>query len=64
MSRRFGYDAAIVDAFPHLHCGLVAADGLENGDSTPALVAQYQAVQAAIRFWTLTADNPEAFDPA
>lgn len=46
--RRFGYDQAIVDAFPNARAGVVEAIDLHNGPSAAELVAEYVAEQHVV----------------
>ena len=43
----FRYDAALLEQFPAIVGGVVLARGLRNGPTPPALVAAFQAEQAA-----------------
>ncbi|HYJ68242.1 MAG TPA: phenylalanine--tRNA ligase beta subunit-related protein [Nocardioidaceae bacterium] len=44
----FGYDDAIIERFPTIRAGVVAATGLVNGPSTPDLLAAYRAEQRTV----------------
>jgi DNA/RNA-binding domain of Phe-tRNA-synthetase-like protein len=44
----FGYDQAIIERFPTIQAGVVAATGLSNEPSTPDLLAAYRAEQRAV----------------
>ncbi len=43
----FRYDPVIVDRFPSVRAGIVHATGLDNGSSSPELVAEFTAEQHA-----------------
>ncbi len=44
----FRYDDAIVERFPSIRAGVVDATGLDNGSSTPDLLAAYRAEQEVV----------------
>ena len=44
----FQYDAAILSTFPNIVAGVIRANGLRNGPSSPALQAAYGAEQQAV----------------
>jgi DNA/RNA-binding domain of Phe-tRNA-synthetase-like protein len=44
----FRYDQAIVERFPTIRAGVVDATGLDNGASTPDLLAAYRAEQGVV----------------
>lgn len=45
----FQYSPPILTAFPHLAGGIILAEGLTNPPTSPALLAEYEAEQAAVR---------------
>ncbi len=44
----FQYDAAILETFPNIAAGVIVANGLRNGPSSPALQAAYGAEQQRV----------------
>ena len=45
----FVYDPSVTAAYPTIRAGLLEATGLINGASSPALLAEYKAVQVDVR---------------
>jgi DNA/RNA-binding domain of Phe-tRNA-synthetase-like protein len=48
-SAGFGYDAAVLHAYPTIRAGVLHATGLRNEPSPPELLAEYRAEQRAAR---------------
>lgn len=47
MTDLFRYDAAVIERYPTIRAGLIHATGLDNGPSSPDLLAEYTSEQRA-----------------